>query len=112
MIIQLDEKLKLKQKEQILSKVNDIGYRSTEVKTQKGNYLVCIGNKEFDIRLIGSLDGVADVHRVSDSYKLVSRKWKVGSTQIELSSSPRHRVSASFDAEKKGHGDTENVIVG
>jgi 3-deoxy-7-phosphoheptulonate synthase len=84
MIIQLEEKLKTKQKENILSKINSIGYKTTEVKTQRANYFVCIGSKEFDIRLLGSLDGVADVHRVSDSYKLVSKKWKVGHSKINL----------------------------
>lgn len=84
MIIQLEEKLKAKQKETILSKIKSIGYKTTEVKTQHGNYFVCIGSKEFDIRLLGALDGVADVHRVSDSYKLVSKKWKVGHSKIKL----------------------------
>ncbi|MBI2271968.1 MAG: 3-deoxy-7-phosphoheptulonate synthase [Bacteroidetes bacterium] len=84
MIIQLEEKLKPKTKENIFSKVNFIGYKTTEVKTQKGNYLVCIGKNEFDIRDIGSLDGVKDVHRVSESYKLVSRKWKVSASEIDL----------------------------
>lgn len=84
MIIQLEEKLKSKTKENIFSKVNSIGYKTTEVKTQKGNYLVCIGKNEFDIRGIGSLEGVKDVHRVSESYKLVSRKWKVSASEIDL----------------------------
>ncbi len=84
MIIQLEEKLKANKKEAIVSKVNSIGYQVTEVKTQIGKYLVCIGKKEFDIRGIGSLEGVADVHRVSDAYKLVSRKWKVNPTLIDL----------------------------
>ncbi len=84
MIIQLEEKLSDKKKEDIQSKIKGIGYQATEVKTQKANYLVCIGKKEFDIRLIGSLDGVSDVHRVSDSYKLVSRKWKVEPSRIDL----------------------------
>lgn len=84
MIIQLEEKLSDKSKEKILSHISSIGYQANEVKTQKANYLVCIGKKEFDIRLIGSLEGVSDVHRVSDSYKLVSRKWKVEATQIDL----------------------------
>jgi 3-deoxy-7-phosphoheptulonate synthase len=84
MIIQLEEKLQARKKENILSKINSIGYKTTEVKTQKGNYLVCIGKKEFDIRNIGSLDGVRDVHRVSDSYKLVSRKWKVEASEVDL----------------------------
>ena len=84
MIIQLEKEIKPLTKEKIFSAVNGIGYKTTEVKTQKGNYLVCIGKNEFDIRLIGSLDGVSDVHRVSEAYKLVSRKWKVGRTEIDL----------------------------
>ncbi|MBL0329121.1 MAG: bifunctional 3-deoxy-7-phosphoheptulonate synthase/chorismate mutase [Bacteroidetes bacterium] len=84
MIIQLEQNISPSVKEKILFSINRIGYKITEVKTQKGIYLVCIGKNEFDIRLIGSLDGVMDVHRVSDSYKLVSRKWKVNATEIDL----------------------------
>ncbi len=89
MIIQLKDKLKASAREIILSRINSIGYKTTEVRTQKGNYLVCIGKNEFDIRLIGSLDGVQDVHRVSDPYKLVSKKWKVGYSTIDLGSGVR-----------------------
>jgi 3-deoxy-7-phosphoheptulonate synthase len=84
MIIQLENNIKVPVKEKIFSTINGIGYKTTEVKTQKGSYLVCIGKKDFDIRLIGSLEGVRDVHRVSEAYKLVSRKWKVGRTEIDL----------------------------
>lgn len=89
MIIQLEEKLSPKRKEDILSKIKSIGCKAAEVKTQKASYLVCIGKKEFDIRLIGSLDGVADVHRVMDAYKLVSAKWKVGYSEIDLGNGVR-----------------------
>ncbi|HET6227447.1 MAG TPA: bifunctional 3-deoxy-7-phosphoheptulonate synthase/chorismate mutase [Bacteroidia bacterium] len=84
MIIQLETNVQPASKEKILSAINNIGYKTTEVKTQKGSYLVCIGKNEFDIRLIGSLSGVQDVHRVSEAYKLVSRKWKVGRTEVDL----------------------------
>jgi len=30
------------------------------------------------------MPGIADIHRVSDEYKLVSRKWKVDQTQVDL----------------------------
>jgi 3-deoxy-7-phosphoheptulonate synthase len=30
------------------------------------------------------MKGIADIHRVSDDYKLVSRKWKINRTQIDL----------------------------
>ena len=84
MIIQLEERIKTSDTEKILSSVNALGFKTTQVKTQNGDYLVCIGKQEFDIRLVGSLSGVKDLHRVSEAYKLVSSKWKVGSSIIDL----------------------------
>jgi len=55
-----------------------------EVKTQYENYLVCIGKNEIDIREIGHQQGIKDVHIISDSYKLVSKKWKVRNSSIYL----------------------------
>jgi 3-deoxy-7-phosphoheptulonate synthase len=84
MIIQLQSGIVKADKEAIISKMKSLEYKTTEVKTQKGTYLVGIGKKEFDIRQLGHMKGIADIHRVSDDYKLVSRKWKVGRTAIDL----------------------------
>lgn len=84
MIIQLERNISETQKQNILHAIKGINYKATEVITQFGKYLVCIGKNDFDIRLIGSIEGVRDVHRVSDSYKLVSRKWKVNYSSIDL----------------------------
>lgn len=84
MIIQLQPGIAISDKEAIVAKVKSLEYKTTEVKTQNANYLVGIGKKEFDIRQIGFMNGIADIHRVSDDYKLVSRKWKVGRTHIDL----------------------------
>ena len=84
MIIQLNKTCTASEKDYILSVVSSIAYKPTEVKTQFNTYLVCIGKREFDIRLIGSLPGVQDVHRVSEGYKLVSAKWKIAPTTIDL----------------------------
>ncbi len=84
MIIQLKAKITSQDKEAILSKVKSLEYKTTEVQTQLGSYLVAIGKQEFDIRQLGHMNGIADIHRVSDNYKLVSRKWKVSRTQIDL----------------------------
>lgn len=84
MIIQLKNDITPKQKDQIIDKLKSIQYKANEVKTQKGDYLIGIGKSEFDIREIGFMDGISDIHIVSDSYKLVSRKWKVEPTRIEL----------------------------
>ena len=84
MIIQLQSYITQVQKESIIAKIKSMEYKANEVKTQLGSYLVAIGKKEFDIRQLGNLPGIVDIHRVSDDYKLVSRKWKVAPTQINL----------------------------
>lgn len=84
MIIQLKKDISPKQKREIINKVLEIGYKPSEIKTQFKNYLVCIGKNEFDIREIGGLQGVADTHRVSSHHKLVSNKWRVEPTKIDL----------------------------
>lgn len=84
MIIQLNKNIKSTDKEAIIKKVNSFKYEANEVKTQKGTYLIGIGSNDFDIRQIGNMSGIDDIHIVSDSYKLVSRKWKVKPTIIDL----------------------------
>jgi len=83
-IVQLDKSIHNNNFEKIIHHIKSIGYSFSEVKTKFGNYLVCIGTSDFDIREIGQLEGVRDIHRVSDNYKLVSRKWKVKPTIIDL----------------------------
>jgi 3-deoxy-7-phosphoheptulonate synthase len=84
MIIQLKKDIATDQRDQIINKLKSIHYDANEVTTQKGSYLIGIGKSEFDIREIGFMPGIADIHIVSDSYKLVSRKWKVEPTRIDL----------------------------
>ena len=82
MIIQLKNR---ECKKELLKLLHQNKHKVKQVKTQLREYLVAIGAQEIDIRTIGNLNCVRDVHRVSDDYKLVSRKWKVEPTQIELS---------------------------
>ncbi|GJM32905.1 MAG: 3-deoxy-7-phosphoheptulonate synthase [Saprospiraceae bacterium] len=84
MIIQLEKNLTAEQKAVLKDKLKDIKYTINEVKTQNGHYLIGIGKQEFDIRSIGTLPGIRDIHRVSDAFKLVSKKWKVEDTSIDL----------------------------
>src|ERR1044071_8818388 len=84
MIIQLDKNIADSDKASIADKMKSLEFKATEVKTQRGTYLVGIGKKEFDLRQLGHMKGIADIHRVSDDYKLVSRKWKVGRSSVDL----------------------------
>lgn len=84
MIIQLSKGISSEQKEIIIHEVSKIGYHPSEVKTQFAHYIIAVGKAEFDIRKIGNLTGIIDIHRVSDPYKLVSKKWRVYDTEINL----------------------------
>jgi 3-deoxy-7-phosphoheptulonate synthase len=84
MIIQLEKNISQQQKDLVLDTLSKKSVKTKEVITQISDYLVAIGNKEFDIRLIGNMDGVKDIHKVDENYKLVSTKWKVKPTQVEL----------------------------
>lgn len=84
MIIQLNTNISPQEKSHLEEELEKIGYKPTEVRTQAGYYLVAVGKKDFDPRRIGMLPGVKDIHRVTDAYKLVSRKWKVDRTVIDL----------------------------
>ncbi|MGE0590517.1 MAG: 3-deoxy-7-phosphoheptulonate synthase [Cyclobacteriaceae bacterium] len=84
MIIQLSNGISTNELTAIDETLKKIGYKATDVHTQKARYIVGIGKREFDIRELGTLPGVSDIHRVSDDYKLVSRKWKVKRTVIDL----------------------------
>lgn len=84
MIIQLEPGINQDQIQALKNKLGEIKYKANKVTTQYGDYLVCVGKNEFDIRSIGNMPGIKDIHRVSDDYKLVSKKWKVDLTVIDL----------------------------
>ena len=84
MIIQLHKNIIAESTQTIYHTLEKQKYAVTAVNTQFENYLICIGKGDIDIRSIGHLKGIKDIHRVSDSYKLVSRKWKTDYTKIDL----------------------------
>jgi 3-deoxy-7-phosphoheptulonate synthase len=84
MIIQLKPEITSSELDQIHSHLEKIRFNARQVNTQFSNYLVCVGSATFDIRSIGNLPGIKDIHRVSDAYKLVSRKWRIENTIIDL----------------------------
>ena len=84
MIIHLEKIITLQNREAIDNLLKKHNIKAMDVTTQSNHYLVAVLNEETDIRLFGKMTGVADVYRVTDSYKLVSRKWKVHPTEIDL----------------------------
>jgi len=86
MIIQLEKNIGEQAKINIQDLLAEKQLKTKEVLTQVSIYLVAIGTTNFDIREIGNMDGVEDIHKVDDNYKLVSSKWKVKPTQVVLDS--------------------------
>lgn len=84
MIIQLHNKITEKDRNTLNKILSDNKIKFSEISTQFKRYIIGILSNEIDIRLIGNIKGVKDVHRVTDPYKLVSRKWKVNPTVIDL----------------------------
>lgn len=84
MIIQLENTIQSAEIQRIEQQISSLDYKINHVKTQFGRYLVAVGSQDFDIREIGQLKGIRDIHIVSDAYKLVSKKWRVKDTEIDL----------------------------
>jgi len=84
MIIHLEKNITDKQLAFLNEKLESIDYKTNRIRTQFSDYIIAVGKKEFDIRSIGTLEGICDIHRVSDSFKLVSKKWRVADSVIDL----------------------------
>jgi 3-deoxy-7-phosphoheptulonate synthase len=84
MIIQLEKNINANQKEALIKQIEPFGIKPNEINTQLNNYLVAVLKTPIDLRTIGNLPGIKDIHRVSDNFKLVSKKWKIAPTKIQL----------------------------
>ncbi|MCB0361045.1 MAG: N-acetylneuraminate synthase family protein, partial [Bdellovibrionales bacterium] len=84
MIIEIQPDAREADVRQLFEELQQLGLKQTEVKTQLARYVVALGSDDIDLRLVGRLPAVRDVFRVSESYKLVSRKWKLDPSRIEF----------------------------
>ncbi len=84
MIIQLKKEIQDQEYQKLLNLLKNNSFKTRSVETQLGRYILALGNDNFDIRIVGNLPGVEDVHAVNDKHLLVSSKWKTSPTQISL----------------------------
>ncbi len=84
MIIQLKEEITQKELKSLNEVLDEMNIDHYPVRTQNGQYQICTPKAEFDIRNIGHLDGIVDVHRVSGKHKMVSHKWKIDRSIIDI----------------------------
>jgi 3-deoxy-7-phosphoheptulonate synthase len=84
MILHLQSQVRPEALAAIQAKADGLGYLLTPVKTQYADYLVATGGKECDLRMFGHMEGVRDIHQVTDAYQLVSRAWKAERTPVRI----------------------------
>ncbi|MDA1029575.1 MAG: 3-deoxy-7-phosphoheptulonate synthase [Bacteroidetes bacterium] len=71
--------------ERVIEQLNDHGFDVHRSSGSQQTILGAIGVKPaFDPRHLQLLDGVAEVHRVTEPYKLASRSWKPENTVVQV----------------------------
>ncbi|MCY4419410.1 MAG: 3-deoxy-7-phosphoheptulonate synthase [Cytophagales bacterium] len=111
MIIKLKKEITSQELESMSSYVKENVGTVKLVRTKEGQYMVCIPQEDFDIRNIGKWAGVEDVFRVNDKHKLVSHKWKISPSSIQvgenlsISQEQFHLIAGpcSIESEKQVH---------
>jgi len=84
MIIQLNNDIHIDQNSLLKKSLEQLKIPFYPVLTQLGEYLVCTPSHDFDIRRVGQIEGIKDVHRVTGTHKMVSSKWKVKRSVIDI----------------------------
>ncbi|HZW39649.1 MAG TPA: 3-deoxy-7-phosphoheptulonate synthase [Ignavibacteriaceae bacterium] len=85
MVIVLERKISDEQVNSIINKLEDYGFK---VHKSQGNEQILLGaidvKNDFDIRKIKVLDGVSEVYRITEPFKLASRIFKEENTEVKI----------------------------
>ena len=85
MVVIMEQAASESQIEAVITNLNAFGFDVHRSSGVNQTVLGAIGVKPgFDIRIIRVLDGVADVQRVTEPYKFVSRAWKNEPSALEI----------------------------
>ena len=87
MIIQLEDNISSVDFQKVINKSESYGFICNHITTNKCRYLIITGSGVCDIRELGVLKGVLDIHVVKSSAKLVSSEWKIKPTVVRVGSS-------------------------
>lgn len=85
MVVIMEQGASEAQIETVINSLNAYGFDVHRSSGVNQTVLGAIGVKpEFDTRIITLIDGVANVHRVTESYKFVSRSWKKEASVFDI----------------------------
>ena len=71
MILQVNTQINEQESSDLREKVQSFGFSINEIRTQTHLYFICLGENKGDIRQLGNLKNVIDVHRVEDRKSVV-----------------------------------------
>jgi 3-deoxy-7-phosphoheptulonate synthase len=84
-VVVLEKNISQEQKENIIKHLENYGFEVHASTGVEQTVLGAIGVKpDFDIRNVKILEGVADVHRITEPFKLASRSFKKENTVIKI----------------------------
>ena len=85
MVVVLEKNVADKQIENVIKHLEDFGFAVHKSTGVEQIVLGAIGVKpDFDIRKVKILDGVAEVYRITEPFKLASRSFKKENTEIKI----------------------------
>src|SRR3989339_1763411 len=85
MVVVLDKNVADKQIENVIKHLEDFGFAVHKSTGVEQIVLGAIGVKpDFDIRKVKILDGVSEVYRITEPFKLASRSFKKENTEIKI----------------------------
>lgn len=85
MVVVLEKSINEKQLENVIKHLEDFGFAVHKSTGVEQIVLGAIGvQPNFDIRKVKILDGVAEVYRITEPFKLASRSFKKENTEIKL----------------------------
>ncbi|NWF88505.1 MAG: 3-deoxy-7-phosphoheptulonate synthase [Ignavibacteriaceae bacterium] len=85
MVIVLEKNITEKQVDNIVKHLEDFGFAVHKSQGVEQTIIGAIGVKpDFDIRKVKILEGVAEVYRITEPFKLASRSFKKDDTQIKI----------------------------
>jgi len=85
MVVVMEPDAQERQIEAVIARLNEFGFDVHRSSGVNQTVLGAIGvHPDFDTRLIKVLDGVADVHRVTEPYKFASRTWKREDSVVQV----------------------------
>ena len=85
MVVVLEKNIKEKQLENVIKHLEEFGFAVHKSTGVEQIVLGAIGVKpDFDIRRVKVLEGVAEVYRITEPFKLASRSFKKEDTRIKI----------------------------